>query len=65
MLAVAPWELGQGKATEFDFNRSFVLSARTVVEVGSRKGSLAAKRLDELRQKIVASSLIAVQRLTR
>jgi len=64
-LAVAAWEVGQGQETEFDFDRSFPISTRKLIEVGKRKKDLAPERLPEIRQKIEVSNLIAVQRLTR
>jgi hypothetical protein len=65
VLEIAPGELGNAQATELDFSRSFPLDTRTLVKVGVRKRDLAPERLDEVRNKILASNLIAVQRLTK
>jgi hypothetical protein len=62
-LAVAAGEVGTGEDTEFDFDRSFPLETKTLTDVGKQKGELKAERLEELKRKIKASSLVAVQRL--
>ena len=63
-LAVSAGEVGTGEDTEFDFDRSFPVETKTLVRVGRQKGELKASRLNELKLNIVASSLLAVQRLT-
>jgi hypothetical protein len=62
-LAVSAGEVGTGEDTEFDFDRSFPVETKTLIRVGKQKGALKADRLDELKRKIEASSLLAVQRL--
>jgi hypothetical protein len=63
-LAVIAWEVGTGEDTEFDFDRSFPIETRTLVKVGKKKSELKSDRLDELKRKIDASNLLAVQRLS-
>lgn len=63
-LAVVASEVGTGEDTEFDFDRSFPIETRTLVKVGKKKGDLKSGRLDELKRKIEASNLLAVQRLS-
>lgn len=63
-LAVVAWEVGTGEDTEFDFDRSFPIETRTLVKVGKKKGGLKSDRVDELKRKIEASNLLAVQRLS-
>lgn len=65
VMRIAAGELGNAQMTELDFSRSFPLDTRTLLGVGIRKRDLAPERLDEVRAKIHASSLIAVQRLTQ
>ena len=62
-LAVTAGEVGTGEDTEFDFDRSFAIETRTLIQAGKRKGGLKSERLDELKRKIQASTLVAVQRL--
>lgn len=62
-LAVAAGEVGSGQETEFDFDRSFPVETKTLIQVGNKKGELKAPRLEEMRRKIEVSSLVAVQRL--
>ena len=62
-LAVVAGEVGNGQDTEFDFDRSFPVETKTLIRFGLKKGELKVARLEELKSKITASSLVAVQRL--
>lgn len=62
-LAVMAGEVGTGEDTEFDFDRSFPVDTKTLIKVGKKKGELKSNRLDELKRKIEASMLVAIQRL--
>jgi hypothetical protein len=63
VLAVTAGEVGTGEDTEFDFDRSFPVEAKTLIRVGKKKGEMKTERLEELKRKIEASTLLAVQRL--
>jgi hypothetical protein len=63
-LAVTAGEVGTGDETEFDFDRGFAVEAAVVVTDGKWKGKLHDDRLPEVKVKIAASTLVAVQRLT-
>lgn len=62
-LAVMAGEVGTGEDTEFDFDRGFPVETKTLTKVGKKKGELKSNRLDELKRKIEASTLVAIQRL--
>lgn len=64
-LSARAGDVGQPEDTEFDFDRSFAVAAADVVKDGKWSGQLADDRLDEVKAKIAASTLIAVQRLSR
>jgi mRNA-degrading endonuclease toxin of MazEF toxin-antitoxin module len=64
-LAVVAGEVGTPEDTEFDFDRSFVVEATDVINDGAWAGQLPDERLLEVTVKIAASTLIAVQRLTK
>ena len=63
-LAVKADEVGNPEQTEFDFDRSFAVAAADVIKDGKWSGELAEDRLEEVKVKIAASTLVAVQRLT-
>lgn len=62
-MAVVAGEVGSGQDTEFDFDRSFPVETKTLIRLGLKKGELKVARLEDLKSKITASSLVAVQRL--
>lgn len=62
-LAVTAGEVGTGEDTEFDFDRSFPVDTKTLIKVGKKKDELKTERLEELKRKIEASTLVAIQRL--
>jgi hypothetical protein len=63
VLRVSAREVGTGKDTEFDFDRSFPVITKTLIQVGRKAGELPSERSEELKTKILASTLLAVQRL--